>query len=54
MDEKKSGFGVRLSLENFSAFEKVKVLPLYAVSSIHSLKKILLNYQQISGAQFGV
>jgi len=37
MDEKKSRYGVRLSLENFTEYEKVKVLPLYAVSNINTL-----------------
>ena len=37
MDEKKSRYGVRLSLENFIEYEKVKVLPLYAVSNINTL-----------------
>jgi predicted AAA+ superfamily ATPase len=34
MNEKKSSFGIRVSLENFSEFEKVKVIPLYAVSNL--------------------
>ena len=34
MEEKKSTFGIRVSLENFSEFEKVKVIPLYAVSNL--------------------
>ena len=37
MDEKKSRYGLRLSLENFTEYEKVKVLPLYAVSNINTL-----------------
>jgi hypothetical protein len=37
MDEKKSRYGVRLSLENFTEYEKVNVLPLYAVSNINTL-----------------
>jgi predicted AAA+ superfamily ATPase len=37
MDEKKSRYGVRLSLENFTEYDKVKVLPLYAVSNINAL-----------------
>ena len=37
MDEKKSRYGVRLSLENFTEYDKVKVLPLYAVSNINTL-----------------
>jgi uncharacterized protein len=35
MDEKKSKFGIRISLENFSRFDKVKAIPLYAVSNIY-------------------
>lgn len=35
MDEKKSKFGFRLSLENFSKYERVRVVPLYAVSNIY-------------------
>lgn len=38
MNEKKSSFGIRVSLENFSEFENVKVIPLYAVSNLHTLK----------------
>ena len=37
MDEKKSKYGVRLSLENFAEYDKVKVLPLYAASNIYTL-----------------
>lgn len=36
MDEKKSKFGFRLSLENFSTYERVRVVPLYAVSNIYT------------------
>lgn len=35
MNEKKSKFGIRFSLENFAEFDKVKVFPLYAVSNIN-------------------
>lgn len=35
MDEKKSEWGVRLSLENFAEFDQVKVMPLYAVFNLH-------------------
>jgi len=35
--EKKSRLGIRLSLENFVAYDQVKVLPLYAASNIYSL-----------------
>jgi predicted AAA+ superfamily ATPase len=34
LSEKKSPFGYRLSLENFSAMQSVKVVPLYAVRSL--------------------
>lgn len=34
MDEKHSEIGVRLSLENFSQYDKVRVYPLYAVSNM--------------------
>jgi uncharacterized protein len=33
MKEKKSKFGIRFSMENFSEYENVKVYPLYAVSN---------------------
>jgi predicted AAA+ superfamily ATPase len=36
MDEKKSDWGVRLSLENFTEFDQVKVMPLYAVFNLNS------------------
>lgn len=32
LKEKKSEYGIRLSLENFSEYDKIKVIPLYAVS----------------------
>jgi len=32
LQEKKAPYGVRFSLENFSAYDKIKVYPLYAVS----------------------
>ena len=38
MDEKKSKVGFRLSLENFSEYERVRVVPLYAVSNIYTLR----------------
>jgi hypothetical protein len=31
MSERTSEYGIRISLENFSCFEKIKVLPLYAI-----------------------
>jgi Holliday junction resolvase-like predicted endonuclease len=34
MEEKKSKRGVRLSLENFSHYDDVQVMPLYAVSNL--------------------
>lgn len=37
MDEKKSRYGVRLSLENFAEYDKVKVIPLFAASNIYTL-----------------
>ena len=37
LDEKKSSFGIRLSLENFSEFDRVKVFPLYATSNIYGV-----------------
>jgi hypothetical protein len=36
LEEKKIDFGIRLSLENFSEMEKIKILPLYAVKNIVS------------------
>lgn len=36
LDEKKSTFGIRLSMENFSEYDRVKVLPLYATSNIYN------------------
>ncbi len=34
LKEKKSPWGLRLSLENFSAYDQIRVIPLYAVSNI--------------------
>jgi predicted AAA+ superfamily ATPase len=34
LEEKKCQFGIRLAIENFSAYDKVKVFPLYAVQYI--------------------
>lgn len=34
IDEKKSPEGIRISLENFSQYGKIKVIPLYAVSNL--------------------
>jgi hypothetical protein len=36
MDEKKSKWGVRTSLENFGEFDQVKVIPLYAISVLNT------------------
>jgi predicted AAA+ superfamily ATPase len=34
LEEKKIDFGIRLSLENFSEMEKIKIIPLYAVGNV--------------------
>jgi predicted AAA+ superfamily ATPase len=34
LEEKKSDFGMRLSLENFSEMDKIKIYPLYAVKNV--------------------
>ncbi|TRX22846.1 ATP-binding protein [Flavobacterium franklandianum] len=34
LEEKKLDFGIRLSLENFSEMEKIKIVPLYAVGNL--------------------
>jgi predicted AAA+ superfamily ATPase len=34
LKEKKSEYGIRASLENFSAYDKIKVYPLYAIGNI--------------------
>ena len=34
LEEKKTPWGIRLSLENFSAYDKIRVIPLYAVSNL--------------------
>lgn len=34
LEEKKIDFGIRLSLENFSEMEKIKIFPLYAVGNL--------------------
>ena len=36
LEEKKAARGIRLSLENFSAYEQIRVIPLYAISNINS------------------
>jgi predicted AAA+ superfamily ATPase len=37
LKEKNKSFGIRLSLENFSELEKVKIFPLYAVKNINKI-----------------
>jgi len=39
MEEKKSKFGVRTSLENFARMEKINIIPLYAIGAIFKAKK---------------
>lgn len=34
LEEKKTTFGIRLSLENFSAYDRIRVIPLYAISNL--------------------
>jgi len=34
LEEKGTPWGLRLSLENFSAYDRIRVIPLYAVSNI--------------------
>jgi hypothetical protein len=34
LDEKRQEEGIRISTENFSGINKIKILPLYAVSNI--------------------
>lgn len=35
MKEKKSSYGIRISLENFSSYGKIRVVPLYAISNLY-------------------
>lgn len=35
IEEKKSDYGIRLSMENYAEYDKVKVMPLYATGYIH-------------------
>jgi len=35
LNEKKSEYGIRVSLENFSVYDKIRVYPLYAVSNLN-------------------
>ncbi len=37
LNEKKGEFGIRLSMENFSEMDKVKIYPLYAVRNVYDL-----------------
>jgi len=34
LEEKKSEYGIRTSLENFKSYDKIKVYPLYAISNV--------------------
>ncbi len=34
MAERNSEYGIRISLENFSCYDKIKVLPLYAINKL--------------------
>ena len=34
LNEKKSEYGIRISLENFSTYDKIKVYPLYAIGNV--------------------
>jgi uncharacterized protein len=34
MEEKQSSYGIRISLENFSRYDKIQVVPLYAISNL--------------------
>ncbi len=40
MEEKKSQFGIRTSLENFGIIDKIKIIPLYAISNLRKQSKI--------------
>jgi len=40
MNEKKSEFGIRTSLENFAQYDKIKVFPLYAIGNLGKMKII--------------
>ncbi|MDR3000215.1 MAG: AAA family ATPase [Fibromonadaceae bacterium] len=39
LEEKKSEYGIRSSLENFSFYDKIKVLPLYAIGEYRKQRK---------------
>jgi hypothetical protein len=34
MEEKKTGIGVRTSLENFGKYENIEVYPMYAITNL--------------------
>ena len=39
MEEKKSQFGIRTSLENFARMDKINIIPLYAIGAIFKARK---------------
>jgi predicted AAA+ superfamily ATPase len=39
MEEKKSKFGIRTSLENFARMENINIIPLYAIGAIYKAKR---------------
>lgn len=39
MEEKKSKFGIRTSLENFARMEKINIIPLYTIGAIYKTRK---------------
>jgi uncharacterized protein len=39
MEEKKSKFGIRTSLENFNRLANINIVPLYAIGAILKAKK---------------
>lgn len=39
LEEKKSAYGLRLSLENYSTYDKIRVYPLYAISEVVRTEK---------------
>jgi len=38
LNEKKAEYGIRTSLENFGQYDKIKVLPLYAIGNVSACK----------------
>ena len=38
LEERNSAFGIRLSLENFTAYDRIRVVPLYAISNLFPFK----------------